>query len=41
MNGTKPATPSNENSIGLACKSMAASSGMASCEICEPNSLID
>ena len=41
MNGRKPSTPSSENSNGLACSSTAASHGIASAEICEPNSLID
>jgi len=40
MNGMKPSTPRSENSKALACRLTAARSGMASWEICEPNSLI-
>src|SRR3954452_4139984 len=40
MNGRKPSTPSSENMNGLACSVIAATAGIASCETCEPNSLI-
>src|SRR5579864_7229058 len=41
MKGRKPRTPRSENSIGLACRPTAASHGMASCDTCEPSSLMD
>jgi hypothetical protein len=41
MNGRKPSVPRSENWIGLAWRPTAASHGIASWEICEPNSLID
>src|SRR5579864_195908 len=41
MNGRKPSTPRSENSIGLAWRPTAASHGIASCDTCEPSSLID
>src|SRR5690242_17299336 len=41
MNGRKPSTPSSENSNGDASSPTAASHGIASCDTCEPNSLID
>ncbi len=41
MKGRKPSTPRSANWNGLAWRPTAASQGIASCEICEPNSLID
>src|SRR5579864_5185129 len=41
MNGRKPKTPSSEKTIGLACSAIAATIGIASCDTCEPSSLID
>src|SRR5438270_12597069 len=41
MNGRKPSTPRSENAIGLACRLTPASHGIASCDTCEPSSLID
>ena len=41
MNGKKPKTPISEKTSGVAWSSTAATIGIASCEICEPSSLID
>jgi hypothetical protein len=41
MNGRKPNTARREKTIGLAWSAIAATIGIASCEICEPSSLID
>src|SRR3954454_23250834 len=39
--GRKPQTKSSEKTNGRACRATAATIGIASCETCEPSSLID